>query len=108
MSVEQVRVTRTGFGVDSPGPIIGEYIADFTIDFGLIALLGTKKTINIPGLKVSDFPIVNCVSNASASLIIGNTRVSAADTLEITFGTGITIGLNLGVQTFRMVAFQTS
>lgn len=44
-----------------------------------------EQTFTVPGLRTTDFVTVSKPS-ASAGLVIGNVRVSAADTLAITFG----------------------
>lgn len=79
----------------------------FTATFGVIAaLLGTIKTVNVPGLKVGDIITLQCTSSPPAGMVIANARVSAADTLEISFTTAIALGLTLGSLNFAGMAYR--
>jgi hypothetical protein len=51
----------------------------------LTASTTTAQTFTVPGLKVSDALQVNFAGAQTAGVGIANARVTAADTLEITF-----------------------
>jgi hypothetical protein len=79
----------------------------FTTAFGAVtALVGSALTVNVPGLKVGDVVTVICTSAPPAGMVIGNTRVSAADTLEIQFVTAVAIGITLPSLNFAGVALR--
>lgn len=79
------------------------FVMDFTTTFGAISsLIGTTKTFNVPGLQTTDFVSVKCTGSMTTGCTIANARVSAADTLEITFTTAVALGLTLGSLNFRL------
>lgn len=91
----------------------GNYITnvsgyDFTATVGAVtALTGTTYTTTITGLKTTDQVLVNCITGTlPAGTNIANSRVSAADTLEIRFTTAVAIGVTLGSLTFRVTVFR--
>lgn len=47
--------------------------------------ISAEQSFTIPGLKVGDFVTVNVNVAQTAGISIGNSRVSAADTLQISF-----------------------
>lgn len=89
--------------VTSGTPKISQVIGfTFTTSFGSVAtLIGTIKTIAVPGLQVGDIVCVNCISSPVTGMILANARVSATDTLELYFTTAIVIGITLGSLTFK-------
>lgn len=79
------------------------FIMDFTTAFGaVVSLLGSVKTFNIPGLETTDFVSVKCTGGLTVGACIANARVSAPDTLEITFTTAVVLGITLGALNYRL------
>lgn len=64
-----------------------------------------EQTFTVPGLKVGDFVSVNKPS-LSAGLVIGNARVSAADTLAITFGNLTGSPIDPAAETYLIKVFR--
>jgi hypothetical protein len=80
---------------------------DVTFTPGSIAaLVATVKTVAVTGLLTTDAVAVNCIDGLGLGAVIANTRVSAADTLEITFTTAVAIGVTLGSLAFRVTVFR--
>lgn len=72
------------------GILMGNLLAIGTANVALspaivAANTSAEQTFAVPGLKVGDFVDIN-KPTAQAGLIIGSCRVSAANTLAITFG----------------------
>ena len=64
-----------------------------------------EQTFSVRGLVTSDVVLVNKPA-LDAGLIIGNARVSAADTLAITFGNLTGSPINPGSETYNIYAFR--
>lgn len=80
---------------------------DFTATFGVItALTGSAKTQTITGLLTTDQVHIQCVSAVPSGLLAPNARVSAADTLELSFNTAVALGITLGSLTFRLTVIR--
>lgn len=80
---------------------------DVTYSPGVIAaLVGAATTVSVTGLLTTDQVIANCTGTMTAGAAIANTRVSAPDTLEITFTTAVALGVTLGSLTFRLTVFR--
>ena len=70
-------------GADRNGDAQG--VADITIDVASVAAnTSAEQTFTVPGLSADMFVMVN-KPDLDAGLAIGNVRVSAANTLAITF-----------------------
>lgn len=101
-------------GISSNTSIISGAVArtnivtvDFTATFGAItALTGSTKTQTVTGLLTSDQVHIQCVSAVPSGLLAPNARVSAANTLELSFNTGVAIGITLGSLTFRLTVIR--
>lgn len=77
-----------------------------TIDPGSVGGNSTSaQTFTVNGLKAQDIVYVNKPSHTSG-LIIGNVRVSAADTVEITFANITGVSINAGAETYTLVAIR--
>ncbi len=75
---------------------------DFTNTPGAItALTGTAVTQTITGLLTTDQIHVELISAPPSGYLPPNARVSAADTLEMYFNTGVALGITLGALNFR-------
>lgn len=80
---------------------------DVTYTPGVItALTGATTTTTVTGLLTTDQVVANCTGTMTAGAAIANTRVSAPDTLEITFTTAVALGVTLGSLTFRLTVFR--
>ena len=76
---------------------------DFTTAFGALnGLTSTVKTFTITGLLTTDAVTLSCISSLSAGASIANVRVSAANTLEVTFTTVLSLGLTLPSLNYRL------
>jgi hypothetical protein len=81
-------------------------VSSITIDVASVAANTTaEQTFTVTGLKVGDFVAVNKPTN-SAGLGIVNARVSAADTLAITFGNFTGSGIDPASQTYILFWFR--
>jgi hypothetical protein len=65
----------------------------------------SAQTFSVPGLSVHDIVIVNKPSH-TAGLGIVNARVSAADTLELTFMNTTGAGIDPGSETYTIVSIR--
>lgn len=80
---------------------------DVTFAPGAIAaLIGAAVTTAVTGLLTTDQVLVQCTGTMTAGAAIANARVSAADTLEITFTTAVALGVTLGSLTFRVTVIR--
>lgn len=67
------------------GNIIGNWVLGVTLSPAVVGTAGSvEQTFTVPGLKVGDFADV-MKPTTQAGLSLGNSRVSAANTLAITF-----------------------
>ncbi len=72
-------------------PVIGNIVTLFSIDFGnpktwsSVASTSNEQTITVPGLETTDRVFGITKPTLQAGLTVGTCRVSAADTLAITF-----------------------
>lgn len=88
-------------------PIKNVFQQDVTYTPGVIAALtGATTTVSVSGLLTTDQVVANCTGTMTAGAAIANTRVSSADTLEITFTTAVAVGVTLGSLTFRLTVFR--
>lgn len=65
----------------------------------------SEQDFTVPGLKVGDLVIAQ-KPTLSAGLVVGNARVSAADTLSITFGNLTGSAVNPAAETWRIFWFR--
>lgn len=88
-------------------PITNIFTQDFSATFGAVAsLVGSTFTQNIPGLLTTDSVTISCVSAVPSGMNIANVRVSASDTLELTIGTAVAIGITLGSLNWRVTVLR--
>lgn len=106
MYAEQIKITDFT-GLNGGSETSGVKRGEFSATFGLIsALVGSRFTVNVPGLKPADNVLLNCISQPPLGMNISNARVSATDTLEVLITTSIALGLTLGALNFRLTAFR--
>lgn len=87
--------------------IANVFNVDFTADLGtVITLNGLKATRTITGLLTTDQVLVQCVGVLPVGVAAGNARVSAADTLELSFVTAVIGNVALGSLTYRVTVFR--
>lgn len=87
--------------------IVNIFQKDVTFTPGVIAsLLGAVTTTTVTGLVTTDQVLVQCTGTMTAGAAIANARVSASNTLEITFTTAVALGVTLGSLTFRVTVFR--
>lgn len=87
--------------------VSGIFTVDFTASFGAVAsLVGTPVTQAITGLLTTDAVVVQCLGTMTSGANIANSRVSSADTLEITFTTAVALGVTLGSLNWRATVFR--
>lgn len=65
-----------------------------------------EQTFTVTGLTTADEIVVNKPS-LSAGLVIGNARVSAADTLALTFGNLTASPIDPAAETYTIMAFRS-
>lgn len=83
------------------------FTKDVTYAPGVIAaLVGAATTTTVTGLLTTDAISVFCTGTMTAGATIANARVSATNTLEITFTTAVAVGVTLGSLTFRVTVFR--
>lgn len=81
-------------------------VVSLSIDVASVAAnTSAEQDFSLPGLKVGDFVRVNKPS-LSAGLIVGNSRVKAADTLSITFGNLTGSPINPAAETYLIHVFR--
>lgn len=101
-----------GGGISSAPPsgftqISNVFQKDVTFTPGSVAaLVGAVTTTSVTGLLTTDQVLVQCTGSMTAGAAIANARVSATNTLEITFTTAVAIGVSLGSLTFRVTVFR--
>lgn len=87
-------------GVDRNGNASG--IADITLDVASVAAnTSAEQTFTVPGLTTDMFVSVN-KSDLDAGLVIGNARVSATDTLALTFGNSTAGAVDPASETYKL------
>ncbi len=80
---------------------------DVTYTAGAIAaLVSTVTTTTVTGLLTTDQVLVQCRGTLTSGAIIANARVSATNTLEVTFTTAVAIGVTLGSLVYRVTVFR--
>ena len=80
---------------------------DITFTAGAIAaLVSTVVTQTVTGLLTTDQVLVQCRGTMTSGAVIANARVSATNTLEITFSTAVALGVSLGSLTYRITVFR--
>jgi hypothetical protein len=65
-----------------------------------------EQTFTVTGLTTGDKVFVNKPS-VSAGLVVGNARVSAADTLALTFGNLTAGAIDPAAETYTIIAFRS-
>jgi hypothetical protein len=68
-------------------------------------LTSVEQTFTVTGLSTADSVVVNKPS-LSAGLVVGNARVSATNTLAITFGNVTALPINPGAEIYTIVAIR--
>lgn len=83
------------------------FTKDVTYTPGAIAaLVGAATTTTVTGLLTTDAVTAQCLGTMTAGAAIANVRVSATNTLEITFTTAVALGVTLGSLVFRVTVFR--
>lgn len=81
-------------------------ISNITIDPGSVAANTTaEQTFTVPGLRVSDYVSVS-KPTLSAGLSVVSARVSAANTLAITFGNHTAAPIDAGSESYQLFVFR--
>lgn len=89
------------------GAVTKIFTKDITFTAGAIAaLVATVNTQTVTGLLTTDQVLVQCLGTMTSGGIIANARVSATDTLEITFTTAVAVGISLGSLSYRVTVFR--
>lgn len=84
------------------GNTYGSYVIQATIDVASVAANTTaEQTFTVPGLRLRDFVSVNKPS-LSAGLGVVNARVSAADTLALTFSNSTAGAINPAAEVYTI------
>lgn len=71
----------------------------------IAAATSAEQTFSVPGLRVGDVPVV-VKPSATAGVGIGNARVSATDTLAITFVNATAGAVDPASETYTILAFR--
>lgn len=88
------------------GNILAHALLSVTIDPASVAANTTaEQTFTVPGLKVGDLVFVNKPS-LSAGLGICGARVSAADTLAVTFNNNTAAGIDAGSEAYIVLVIR--
>ena len=81
-------------------------IIDVTIDVASVAAnTSAEQTFTVSGLSTKDIVFVN-KSDLDAGLVVGNARVSAADTLALTFGNLTGSPIDPASETYKLVVLR--
>jgi hypothetical protein len=80
---------------------------DFTANFGTVPKTSSiEVTQLVAGLLSTDSVFLQCLSTPPLGMVICNTRVSAANTLSISFATTKASNLVLGTLNWRLTIFR--
>lgn len=91
-------------GVDRNGNAFG--VADITLDVASVAAnTSAEQTFTVPGLDTSMVVMVN-KPDLDAGLVVGNARVSAADTLALTFGNSTAGAVDPASEVYKLFWFK--
>lgn len=102
-----VAVPISGNPISGFSPVTNIFTRDITFTAGAItALTGTVSSQTVTGLLTTDNVVVNCIGLMTAGAAIANARVSAANTLDITFVTAVALGVTLPSLTYRVTVFR--
>jgi hypothetical protein len=81
-------------------------LSSVSLDVGSVAANTTaEQTFTVPGLRVGDFVLVSKPS-LSAGLSVANARVSAANTLAITFGNHTASPIDPAAESYLLFVFR--
>lgn len=81
-------------------------VLTFTFNPAAVAsATSAEQTVTVPGLKVGDIPILQKPS-ATAGVGIVNVRVSAADTLAVTFMNATAGSVDPASETYTLLVFR--
>ena len=81
-------------------------VADITLDVASVAAnTSAEQTFTVPGLDTDMFVSVN-KSDLDAGLVVGNARVSASDTLALTFGNSTAGAIDPASETYKLFWFK--
>lgn len=87
-------------GLTGNGAVAGLTIYSQSLDVASVAAnTSAEQTFTVTGLAVGDVVFVN-KPDLSAGLVIGNARVSAANTLAVTFGNLTAAPIDPGAETY--------
>lgn len=82
------------------------WVANLTIDVASVGANTTaEQTFTLKGLKVGDFVLVNKPA-LNAGLGVCNARVSAADTIALTFNNNTAAGIDPASQTYLVLVMR--
>ena len=88
------------------GNVKGMEIYSQALDVASVAAnTSAEQTFTVQGLTTDDIVIVNKPS-LDAGLAVGNARVSAADTLALTFINSTSGAVDPGSETYKILAFR--
>lgn len=91
----------------SPTPITQIKVYSQSIDVASVAAnTSAEQTFTVTGLTTADKVFVNKPS-LSAGLVLGNARVSAANTLALTFGNLTASPIDPAAETYQIVAIRS-
>lgn len=89
------------FETDRDGDAGG--VADLTLDVASVAAnTSAEQTFTVPGLSIDMMVFVN-KGSLDAGLVVGNARVSAKDTLALTFGNSTAGAVDPGSETYKLL-----
>ena len=81
-------------------------VVDVTIDYGSVAAnTSEEEAITVNGLTTDMFVAIN-KSDLDAGLVVGNVRVSAANTLSLTIGNLTAGALDPASETYKLFWFK--
>lgn len=105
---DQVQIGPDGLAVGASGTFIKEVRRySQALDVASVAAnTSAEQTFTVTGLAVGDIIVAVNKPSLSAGLVVGNARVSAANTLALTFGNLTASPIDPASETYLIIAFR--
>lgn len=82
-------------------------VATVSVNPGALAITGKKVTATVQGVKPADVVFASAPAGLALGVGIGNARVSAANTVELSLTCTLTLGITLGTMTVALLICET-
>ena len=107
-NLDQLDVTPDGLKIGTAGTNMREVrLYSQSLDVASVAAnTSAEQTFTVTGLAVGDVVLAVNKPSLTAGLVVGNARVSAANTLALTFGNHTAGAIDPGAETYQIVAMR--